>query len=1403
MFKNLTIKKRILVGFGISTFLLMVVVLVSFFALYKTSDGFKQYRKLARITNITGRIQANMLKLRMNVKNFQIDGNTVYLQEYGRIHQKLMDLVGEGIEEVSSTQNKKSIKTIEEDINEYDVSFQKIVEFRLTRNRYIYSILDIKGPAMEKALSNILNSAKEDGDEVASFHAVFALKHLLLARLYMSKFLDKNDSSSIHRVQNEFNLLNKQMELLKRDLQNPRRIQMRIQVQNSMEEYLDTYNKLVVIIQKRNNIQKNILDNIGPKVASHIENMKLSVKNQQDILGPKLQASNTITIVLLSIVGLIALFISVFFSIIILRSFSKPISEITRAAVDLSKGDVNISIDIDTKDEMGILANSFKEIIRSQKEIAQAAQQIAEGEYNVKVGVRSESDILAKSMIIMQNALKKREKESQAKVSLILESAGDGIFGVDTDGRVTFINPAAMTLLGYKHDDIVGSNIHDLVHHSYEDKSPYFAKDCPMNLAFVKGIKSTVADEVLWKKNGQHLPVEYSATPMIVDEKLTGAVITFRDITQRRKAEAETQKLLTAIEHNPEIVTIVSPDGICEYVNPAYTSITGYKREEVIGKLHTLIINGAISESQFQNIRETVIKNEVWNDELKSTTKEGNPFWCRLSITGVLDKMAQLTHLVIIEEDITSQKNAKQELLRTKEQAEAATIAKSQFLATMSHEIRTPMNAIIGLTNLALKTDLNPKQLDYLEKVDRSAISLLGIINDILDFSKIEAGKLDIENVPFDLELVFENIANMNAGKAQDKGLEFSLHLSKDVPFYLIGDPLRIGQIITNYCSNAIKFTDKGDVVVNVEIGEKLKNNKLLLNFAVKDTGIGLTKDQQSRLFQEFSQADSSTTRKHGGTGLGLAISKRLAELMGGNTWLESEAGVGSTFYFSGIFEVQEESKHDEFSSPEDLKTLSILACDDNLTARLIITEALETFGYDITTVDNGMKCYQELQKNSYDLLIIDWMMPDMDGIETIKLIKEDKDIANIPIIMISTFGNEIITNEAEKLGVNSFINKPFSYSTMFDTIMEVFGKDIRISKTQINKGRKHENEIQKIMGATILLAEDNEINQQVATELLEDEGFKVEIANNGKEVLDMLKTSEESSKYSLIFMDIQMPIMDGFTATQKIRKLSQYDSVPIVAMTADAMSEVREKCLELGMNDMVTKPIDPNEMFGAMVKWIKEDEFRISNVKSRISKDKKEIKETDIPEIPGLNIEIALGRMNNKKKLYLSILEKFYTNNQNFITEIKTTLEMDDFETTQRLIHTLKGVSGNIGAESLHEHTKLVETCIHEKDSVKIEEELTKLDTELKELFANISLQLDIGEKTVTTELNITLVKEIIPKLKKLLIAKSPKAKALIKELEKAGISGDLFYEMKTKLNKYDFKNAIVLLTEIEKSLT
>ncbi|MFL5238278.1 MAG: ATP-binding protein [Rhizomicrobium sp.] len=482
---------------------------------------------------------------------------------------------------------------------------------------------------------------------------------------------------------------------------------------------------------------------------------------------------------------------------------------------------------------------------------------------------------------------------------------------------------------------------------------------------------------------------------------------------------------------------------------------------------------------------------------------DGRVVWIHALGHVVKDANGKPTDMYGVVQDITAFKQLETDLRLAVQKADDATKAKSAFLANMSHEIRTPMNAIIGLSHLALKTPLNPKQRDYVSKVHNAGTSLLNIINDILDFSKIEADKLDIETTEFQLDEVISTVTTLTAQKAHDKGLEFLIHVSSAIPEELLGDPLRLGQILTNFVNNAIKFTERGEIGLNIDLLERI-GEKVQLKFSVRDTGIGMTREQAAKLFQPFSQADMSTTRKHGGTGLGLSISRKLAELMGGRTWLESEPGVGSTFNFTVWLEVGSAAGSGKIV-PEKLSRLRVLIVDDNAVAREILQEPLSAVASHVDTVASGKEALAAIIEKDpaepYDIVFMDWRMPGMDGLETSRQIKSNETLQHQPaIVLVTAFGREEVREEAERLQLDGFLVKPVTKSAIVDTLVNVFAADSDETITT-DEGEQ----ALRLRGSRILLTEDNEINQQIAVELLEGAGATVKVAYNGREAVDIL----------------------------------------------------------------------------------------------------------------------------------------------------------------------------------------------------------------------------------------------------------------------------------------------------------
>ena len=705
--------------------------------------------------------------------------------------------------------------------------------------------------------------------------------------------------------------------------------------------------------------------------------------------------------------------------------------------------------------------------------------------------------------------------------------------------------------------------------------------------------------------------------------------------------------------------------------------------------------------------------------------KDGGEIPVLVSIAEMNTNETDEKNIVLVIKDITPIRDARQALESARASAEAANKSKSLFVANMSHEIRTPMNAILGLTHLCLQTQTSSQQRDYLEKIFGAANSLLGIINDILDFSKIEAGKLEVESIPFHLDDVLRDVSTLITVKAHKKNVEIIFSMARGVPRSLVGDPLRLGQVLTNLANNSVKFTPQGEILLSVKQVEE-KGNHVTLLFSVRDTGIGMTPEQTNRLFQAFSQADGSTTRKYGGTGLGLTISKRLVEIMQGEISVVSQPGFGSTFSFTALFELQEKVPRKALTPPQDLNGKKVLVIDDNHTCLETLRDTLESFHFEVSTCESGIKGLMEIEKrrsnNPFDVIFLDRHMPDMDGIQTLACLNAIENMPKIPIIlMVPHSEQENVKRQTEQMKPSGYLSKPVHISTLFDAVMTVFGKSVLLPEEKQKKSSDNPD-TQSIGGARILLVEDNEINQQVGRELLEIAGLSVQVANHGGEALEWL----QHARFDLVLMDIQMPIMDGYEATQTIRKHIQYKDLPIVAMTANVMAQDLAKCWQMGMDDHVGKPINPQKLYATLNKWIKPKKGSTIETLADTTDAKREPESaalaTVFPELPGIDTLAGLRRCSQNSTLFRRLLEKFKENHGLDLEKIQSALDKKDANLAQHLVHTLKGVSGNIGAMSLHALTEILETEI--KDQLTLlpgSFEAPTLTEELKEQFNSI----------------------------------------------------------------------------------
>ncbi len=798
-------------------------------------------------------------------------------------------------------------------------------------------------------------------------------------------------------------------------------------------------------------------------------------------------------------------------------------------------------------------------------------------------------------------------------------------------------------------------------------------------------------------------------------EEVHGTII---DITDRKQIEAQFRDLL---ENAPDSMVIIDETGQIVLVNRQTEILSGYHRDELIGnKLEMLMPKHTHSEYPKDWKRYFAESCAGTLSELVDITilsKDGREAPAEVSLSPLCTGDGMWVSAAV--RDVTARKQMETDLIEAKDRAEEAAQAKSDFLANMSHEIRTPMNSIIGMSHLALQTNLTDKQFNYVDKVHRSAEFLLGIINDILDFSKIEANRLELDNSDFYLDSLLNNLAHIVGLKAEEKGLELLFNVAPDVPPIIIGDALRLGQVLTNLGANAIKFTEKGEVVISVTKVEEIAD-KVTLSFSVADTGIGMSAAQQQRLFRPFSQADVSTTRKYGGTGLGLVISKKLTSMMGGEISVESKLEQGSCFSFTATFGRSQATSDLVVQPPPTLGVLKVLVIDDNSTSRQILESMLISLGFIVEVCADGLEAIEQVKKSQendpYDLIIVDWRMPGIDGIETIRQIQlVDDKLTSPACIMLTAFGRDEATTAASDVNIKDFLTKPVTPSTLLDSIMTAMGmQPLGVPSRDRVKVQTKGCQV-RLAGAHILLVEDNPLNQELALELLTQSCIQVTVANNGQEALNLL--AEES--FDGILMDCQMPVMDGYTATGLIREQDEFKALPILAMTANTMAGDRQKALDAGMSDHIPKPINPATMFQTLANWIVPSNPQ-TVCDSKLSESTGD--HSGLLLIGGVDTKAGLSRCRGSVGFYQRLLKGFVATQHDFIRHFQEAINQLDWEMAMRAAHDLKSSSGSIGADAIQAlASELEKASVNQPSQVKLNALLDGIAPQLEMVCAAI----------------------------------------------------------------------------------
>ena len=895
--------------------------------------------------------------------------------------------------------------------------------------------------------------------------------------------------------------------------------------------------------------------------------------------------------------------------------------------------------------------------------------------------------------------------EERQRAFKLLHSIDSGIIELDRQGYIRLINHTALQLLGYQQGEVTGKSFHQMFQHSNPSGEPQSWESSPIRRLLNNGQSKRFDHMLLWNREQELVHVSLSLIPLYQDQDIQGAILSFNDITDSFHVLQEQKRLLQIAEAIPNMMITFSLEGDILFLNKSASDIFGIAEDQRNQGLHLrdlfrdknhlqMLLDEAIPVAFTQN---------YWSGETHLLTVYGQEIYFTLYIMKLLDDSDQ-QYFSLIMTDITEQKLAQQHLLEAKEQAEAATRAKTEFLATMSHEIRTPMNGVLGMAQLLRETDLDAEQADYVATIDQSGKSLLTIINDILDFSKIEAGRLELEPLDFDLEVAVHEVCNLLIPSAVDKQVEMVLNFSPDCPHRVHGDAGRLRQILINLVGNAIKFTHDGHVILQVVALEN-REDRCRLEFSVIDTGIGISEEQIDKLFNAFTQADSSTTRKYGGTGLGLSISRQLVELMGGRIGVESQPGKGSRFHFEVELPVVSARSYHPSARLEGRHALVV---DDHSINLHVLRKQLQYFGMQVHVARNAAEALDLLRKRvaageTTDLAILDYLMPDMDGEELGRVILEDEQFRELPLIIYSSAANKGDARRFEELGFTGYLTKPALSEVLHDMLALVLGEYPRgrpkdqpiLTKYSVLESRQSvvaDNSL--CQGCRILLVEDNPVNRKVARSLLEREGFVVRTAGNGVEAVEAWKQGDTD----IILMDCQMPVMDGYEATRRIIRDPDYarHPTPIIALTANAMESDRRQCEATGMQGFIAKPFTRDSLLHEIQRLLceqnaKEEHPAGESAATENGSDSpgedamKKTAEQATDENEPVFDEASLRTLRDAMGEDFEELPLAFIDSSNAILEELTgAIDNGDLATQQRLVHSLKSSSANLGGSRL-----------------------------------------------------------------------------------------------------------------------